>query len=168
MADDCFREKIILLNKEKVQPSANTKLDEFLREMVALNVLSLCKCREAMSQTTGATSHGNRHSLVAKLPDVSLLIKHMTGDSIFQEKLGRCGTRNGNVPSLFADPFSHITTCLSTGLPQSRYVYELRGNWDNYEMSSTPVDADNENDNNEAGNNNNNKAGNKDPGGASG
>lgn len=154
MADDRFGERIILLNKEKVRPSANAKSDEFLREVVALNVLSLWKCREAVSRTTGATSHGNRHSLVAKLPDVSLLIKHMAGDSIFEEKLGRCGAQNGNgnLPSVFVDPFTEGTACLSTGIPISRYVYEARGNWDNYEMSPAPVTADNETDNNDAGN----------------
>lgn len=41
MADDCFREKIILLNKEMLRPLTNAKSDEFLREVVALNVLSL-------------------------------------------------------------------------------------------------------------------------------
>lgn len=41
MANDCFRKGIILLNKEKVQPLANAKLHEFLREVVALNVLLL-------------------------------------------------------------------------------------------------------------------------------
>ncbi len=93
MADDRFGERIILLNKEKVHPSANTKSDEFLRKTVALNVLSLWTCKEAVSRATGATSDGNRHSLVAKLPDVSLLVEHMTDDSIFDEKLGHTGIR---------------------------------------------------------------------------
>lgn len=154
MADDRFGERIILLNKEKVRPLANAKLDEFLREVVALNVLLLWKCREAVLRTTGATSHGNCHFLVAKLPDVSLLIKHMAGDSIFEEKLGQCGAQNGNsnLSSAFVDPFTEGTARLSTGIPISRYVYKVRGNWDNYEMSSAPVAADNETDNNDAGN----------------
>lgn len=157
MADDRFGERIILLNKEKVRPSANVKSDEFLREVVALNVLSLWKCREAVLRTTGATSYGNRHSLVAKLPDVSLLIKHMAGDSIFEEKLGRCGAQNGNVLSAFVDLFTEGTTRLSTGIPISKYVHKAQGNWDNYEMGPTPVAADNETGNNDAGN--------EDPGG---
>lgn len=41
MADDRFGERIILLNKEKIRPSANAKSDEFLREIVAMNVISL-------------------------------------------------------------------------------------------------------------------------------
>lgn len=91
MADDRFGERIILLNKEMICPSANASSDEFLRETVAMNVISLWKCREAISRTTGATSHGNRDSLAAKLPDVSLLVKHMTEDSLFREQLGRTG-----------------------------------------------------------------------------
>ncbi len=92
MADDRFDERIILLNKEKVRPSANAKSDEFLWETVTLNILSLWACKEAVLRATGATSHGNRHFLVAKLPDVSLLVKHMTDYSIFDEILRRTGT----------------------------------------------------------------------------
>lgn len=136
MADDRFGERIILLNKEKVRPSANAKSDEFLREVVALNVMSLWKCREVVSRATGVTSHGNRHSLVAKLPDVSLLVKHMTGDLIFREELGRCGLRNSDKPSAFADPFSDGTARFSSGIALSKYVASARGNWDNY----APVD----------------------------
>lgn len=118
MAEDCFGEKIILLNKEKVQSLVNAKSDKLLREVVALNVLLLWKCRKAVSRTTGVTSHGNRHSLVAKLLDISLLIKHIAGDSIFEEKLGRCRAQNGNgnLPSAFVDLFTEETARLSTGI----------------------------------------------------
>ena len=101
MSNDWFGEKIILLNKKKVRPSANAKTDEFLRKTVVLNVLSLWLCKETISRATGATSHGNRHSLVAKLPDVSLLVKHMIDDSIFEEKLGRIGMLNNTAISAF-------------------------------------------------------------------
>ncbi len=132
MADDRFGERIILLNKEKVRPSANAKSDEFLRETVALNVLSLWACKEAVSRATSATSHGNRHSLVAKLPDVSLLVKHMTDDSIFDEKLGRTGTRNNTIISAFPDLFYTGATHLSNGIALTKYVNSAHGNWDNY------------------------------------
>ncbi len=91
MADDRFGERIILLNKEKIRLSANATSDEFLREIVAMNVISLWKCREAVSHAMRATSHGNRHSVAAKLPDISLLVKHMTEDFLFCEQLGRTG-----------------------------------------------------------------------------
>ncbi len=85
MDNDRFGEKIILLNKERIGLFANTSSDKFLRETVAMNVISLWKCQEAVSQTTGAISHGNCHSLAVKLSDVSLLVKHMTEDSLFCE-----------------------------------------------------------------------------------
>lgn len=87
----------------------------------------------------------------------------MTGDSIFQEKLGQCGIQNSNVPSAFANPFSDRTAHLSTELPQSRYIYKSHINWDNYKMGRAPVDEDNVNNNNKTGNNDNNEVGNKDP-----
>lgn len=39
MADDRFGKKIVLLNKEKVYPSANASTDEFLREIVSMNII---------------------------------------------------------------------------------------------------------------------------------
>ncbi len=139
MADDQFGEKIILLNKEKVRPFANAKSDEFLRETVALNVLSLWACKEAVSRATGATSHGNCHSLVAKLPDVSLLVKHMTDNSIFDEKLGRTGTRNNTTISAFPDLFYTGATHLSNGIALNRYVNSARGNQDNYNQDDDVI-----------------------------
>ena len=136
MADDRFGERIILLNKDKVRPSANAKSDEFLRETVALNVLSLWSCKEAVSRATGATSHGNRHSLVAKLPDVSLLVKHMTDNSIFDEKLGRTGTQNNTTMSAFPNLFYTGAAHLSNGIALSQYVNSARGNWDNYNQDN--------------------------------
>lgn len=136
MADDRFGERIILLHKEKVRPSANAKSDEFFRETVALNVLSLWSCKEAVSRATGATSHGNRHYPVAKLPDVSLLVKHMTGDSIFNEKLGRTGIRNNTTMSAFPDLFYTGAANLSNGIALSKYVNSARGNWDNYNQDN--------------------------------
>ncbi len=41
MADNRFGERIILLNKEKVRPSANTKSDEFFWKKIAFNVMWL-------------------------------------------------------------------------------------------------------------------------------
>lgn len=39
MANDRFNKKIILLKKEKVRPSSNTKSEEFLQKKLALNIL---------------------------------------------------------------------------------------------------------------------------------
>ncbi len=133
MADDRFGERIILLNKEKICPSANITSDEFLREIVAMNVISLWKCQEAVSHATGAISHGNQHSLTAKLPDILLLVKHMTEDFLFREQLGRTRIRNNGPELAFPDLFAEGTARLSTGVELARYVSTARRNWDNYE-----------------------------------
>ncbi len=83
MADDQFDERIVLLNKEKVCSFANTSTNEFLRKIVSMNMISLWKCREAVSRATGATLHGNCHSFAIKVPDISLLMKHIIEDSFF-------------------------------------------------------------------------------------
>ena len=88
----------------------------------------------------------------------------MTGDSIFQEKVGQYGIQNNNVLSAFADLFSDRTACFFTELPQSRYVHKLHKNRDNYGISLAFIDANNKNNNNEAGNNNNNKTSNDNSG----
>ncbi len=74
-ADNRFRETIIKLNKEKVRPSANAKSDVFLRETIALNVMSLWKSKKMLARATGATRHGNRHSVVDSRSDVTLMVK---------------------------------------------------------------------------------------------
>ncbi len=107
MANDQFGERIILLNKEKVCPSSNVKSDEFFQKTVALNVLLLWAYKEAISRATDATSYGNCHFLIAKLPDVSFLVKHMTDNSIFDEKFSRIGTQNNTIISAFPISFLH-------------------------------------------------------------
>ena len=102
---------------------------------MALNVLSLWSCKKAVSRATGATSHGNRHCLVAKLPDVSLLVKHMIEDFIFKEKLGRTGIRNNSAISAFPDIWYIGAGRLSNGKVLSRYVKFAHGNWDNYNQN---------------------------------
>lgn len=92
IANDRFGEKIILLSKDKICLFANIKSNNFFRKTVALIVLSLWLGKKVVSHDTGATSYGNCYFFVAKLPNVSLLVKHMTNNSIFDEKLGRTGT----------------------------------------------------------------------------
>lgn len=143
MANDRFGERIVLLNKKKVCSSANASTDEFLREIVSMNVISLWKCQEAVSRATGATSHGNRHSLATKVHDVSLLVKHMINDSLFREQLGRTGLRNNRIEYAFRNLFAERVARLSTGVELGRYVQAARGNWDNYNPDDA-ADPDNE------------------------
>lgn len=127
MADNRFGETIIMLNKEKVRPSANAKSDSFLREMVALNVMSLWKCKEVMARITGATSHENYYLLVSTFPDMSLLVKHLVEDAAFEEQLGRGIGKEIQLP----DFFSEGTTNISSGVALENYLNRARENWDN-------------------------------------
>lgn len=109
-------------------------------------MIFLWRCRKAVFRTTGATSHGNRHSLAAKLPDISLLVKHMTEDSLFREQLGRTGLQSNLQQSAFPDLFADSTVRFATGLELSRYVYAARGNWNNYKPDDEVAASDKEND----------------------
>ena len=79
-------------------------------------------------RATVATSHGNRHSLIAKLPDVSLLVKQMINDSIFEEKLGHTSMLNNTAMFAFSDLFYIGSAHLSNGIALSRYVDSAQGN----------------------------------------
>ena len=89
MANNWFGKKIILLNKDKIYLFANATSDKFLKEIIAINVISLCKCQEVVSHTTVATSYSNCYSLAAKRLDISLLIKHMTEEFPFYKQFGQ-------------------------------------------------------------------------------
>ncbi len=116
-----------------------------------MNVISLWKCREAVSRATGATSHGNCHSLTIKVPDVSLLMKHMIDDSFFQEQLGWMGLRNNRTEYAFRDLFAKGVARIFTGMEIGRYVQASRGNWNNYNPDDAG-DPDNEDEDDENGN----------------
>ncbi len=128
MADDRFGERIILLNKEKVFPSANAKFDEFLRKTVVLNILSLRLYKEVVLRATDTTSHSNCHFFVVKLLDISLLVKHMIDNSIFEEMLGHTGIPNNIAISAFPDLFYIGSVYLSNDIALSRYIDSAQGN----------------------------------------
>ena len=71
------------MNKEEVRPSANAKTSEFLREVVAPNVLALWKSKEVMGRETGAIDHGNRHALVETYHDVEFVVDLLVEEDIF-------------------------------------------------------------------------------------
>lgn len=122
--DDRFGETIIMLNKENINPSANAKSDEFLRETVSRNVLSLWNSKKVLSQATGSTSHGNRHSTVSSFPDVCYLVKLLVNKSAFEEQLGRGDAKN-ELPDLFANG----TASLARDVSLADYINSSRGNW---------------------------------------
>ncbi len=128
MANDRFGERIMILNKEKVCSSANAKSNEFFRETVTLNILSLWSFKKVVVQATGATSHGNCHFFIVKLPDVSLLVKLMINDSTFEEKLGCTGIPNTTLISAFPDLFYIGSVHLSNSIVLSRYIVSAQDN----------------------------------------
>lgn len=115
--NDWFSERIILLNKKNICPSANAKINEFLRKMVALNVWSLWSYKKAVLQAKSTTLHGNCHLFIVKLPDVSLLFKHIINNSIFKKKLGHTDILNNTFISIFFDLFYIRAPISQTVLP---------------------------------------------------
>lgn len=89
MTHNWFGKKIILVNKAKVSFSVNAKFDEFLRKIVALDVLLFYSYTKAISQAIHATFHNNCYTLITKLLYISLLVKYMIDNSIFKKKSGR-------------------------------------------------------------------------------
>lgn len=67
--------------------SANILSNKFLREIVAINLIFLCKCQKIVSSTIKVTLNSNCHSLIAKLLDLLLLVKYMPEDFLFYEQL---------------------------------------------------------------------------------
>lgn len=87
-------------------------------------------------QATGATFHSNCHFFIAKLPDLSLLVKYMINDSIFQEKLGCIGVQNNTFISIFPDLFYIGSAYLSNRIALSRYSNFGRSNWDIFNLKN--------------------------------
>ena len=114
-----------MLNKQNINPSANAKSNEFLRETITRNVLSLRNSKKVLLQATGSTSHGNHHSAVGSFPDVCYLIKLLASESAFHEQLGR-----GSGESLLPDLFINGTALLAKGIILADYMSNLQGNWD--------------------------------------
>lgn len=86
---DWFREIIIKKNKDKVRLSANSILDKFLRETVALNIISLAKSRKTMIKKSGTTNYGNYHLAINNTVDISKLVQILIEDCVFEEQLNR-------------------------------------------------------------------------------
>lgn len=106
-ADDRFGKTIIKLCKEKVRPSSNASSDKFLQEIIAPNVLSLWKIKEVMAGAIQSTSHGNHHSPVGSTSDLSLLVKILVEDKVFEFETRR-DTKNTEFVDLFAYRSSKI------------------------------------------------------------
>lgn len=122
MATDRFGEKIILLNKENVCFFVNAKSDEFVRQTVALNILLLWSYKKVVSRALYATFFGNCNALVTKLSDISFLIKYISNNSKFKEKLGYTSIQINTAIFVFSDLFYIGATHLFDGKVLSRYI----------------------------------------------
>lgn len=87
--DNWFDKTIIKKNKDKVRPSANAILHEFLKEIVALNIISLTKTRKVMNRENGAVNHGNYYSAINNTIHISKLFQLLVEDGMFEEYLGQ-------------------------------------------------------------------------------
>lgn len=87
--DDQFNETIIKENKNIVKLLANTILDEFLREIVVLNIISLTKTKEVMVKKSDATNYGNYHSAINNTINILKLVQLLVNDSVFEEQLSQ-------------------------------------------------------------------------------
>lgn len=137
-ADDRFGKTIIKLNKEKVRPSANAKFNVFLRETIALNVMSLSKSKKILAQATGATWHENCHSIVNTRSDVILIVKLIQETNIFGIQPGR-GSLEG---SKFMDLFAKGSAIMNTGVPINNYKKRARRNRDQNKDGSNMFEMD--------------------------
>lgn len=134
-ADDRFGETIIKENKDKVKSSANAISDEFLKETVVLNIISLAKTREVMARKSGATNHGNYHSTVNNIVDVSKLVQLLVEDDVFEKQLSqKCEVET-------SDLFGLGTAKMATGIPLHKYQMRTKGNW-NKELPDSDQESD--------------------------
>lgn len=92
--------------------------------MVALNVILLGKCKKVIVCVTKVTFHGNHHSLVSIFPDISLLIKHLIENIVFEKQLGRGMKKKAQL----SDVFSKSTTNISSRVKLENYLNCARGN----------------------------------------
>ena len=126
MADDRFGETIIKLNKEKIRPSANAKMDLFFRTVIAPNVLTLWKSKEVIESTCGATDYGNSHLVVDTYHDVIFIVDRLVLDKVFEKHPGR---GSGNKPECIGtDLFGKSMTAIASGVSLQNYISRARGN----------------------------------------
>lgn len=116
MANNWFGEKIILLNKEQICLSTNTSSNKLLRETVVMNVIFFWKCQKAVFCTIKTTLHANCYRLIAKLPNLLLLVKHIIKDFFFCKQLGWTELQSNFQQLVFLDLFEDGTAHFTTGL----------------------------------------------------
>lgn len=80
-----------------------------------------------MAYATRATFYGNYYLLISTFPNISLLIKHLTKDIIFKQRL----EKSVGIKTTLCDVFGEIITNISSGVVRENYLNCIRGNWQN-------------------------------------
>ena len=78
-------------------------------------------------RATGATRHGNRHSVVKLDKNVAFVVNLLLAEAPFQEVLGQESGENDETKS--ADLFQQETAALISCKPLSNSLQQARGNW---------------------------------------
>lgn len=96
-ADNHFSKTIIGLNKEKIYPSVNLKIDKFFRKIIEFNILTLYKSKKIIAQVTKATRHRNWHIVIEIYNDVIYMVKLFIAEKAFKEILSYNLRDNGKI-----------------------------------------------------------------------
>ena len=80
-----------------------------------------------MAQATGATRHGNCHSVVKSDKDISTVMNLLAAETLFQKELGRGLGKNAE--NELTDLFFQETAVLASGTLLTNYLCQVQSNW---------------------------------------
>lgn len=72
--------------KNKIRLLVNKSLDEFLKETIILNIISLDKTRMIIVKKSVTTNYGNYYFLVNNIFDILKLVQLLVKDAVFKKK----------------------------------------------------------------------------------
>ena len=110
-----------------IRLSANTKSDKFLKEVVAPNILTLCKSKEVITQKTRAIFHSLDHLVVDNFKNVLVIIKLLLIEDIFLEKPSCRSGNDGESRSLDLFIIEYFT--LANKILFYQYRRLAKSNW---------------------------------------
>lgn len=121
--DDWFCETIIKLNKKKIWPFTNLKIDKFLREVIISNILVLSKNKEIMVYVIRVIKHGNWYAIIEIYNNVTFVVKLLVIEKAFKKILS-CGSKN-NGGSINIDLFQKRTAALAKIFFFKNYICQV-------------------------------------------
>lgn len=90
-------------------------------------------------QAIDVTFYGNYYSLIAKLPDISFLVKYIINNFIFKKKLDYISIHINTAIFTFLDLFYIKSTYLSDSITLTKYVDFVQSNWDNFDLHNRSI-----------------------------